>query len=112
MEINIKKEGTCSVVEIKGRLDTSNFATLEKALDKLIEKGEMALLLDCMYLDYVSSSGLRVFLVALKKMKKLHGKFLMCNLQESIQEIFEVSGFISIFDVYGSKEEAMQNIKN
>ncbi len=112
MELSIKKNEKCTVVEIKGRLDTTNYATLENNLNKVIDEGEKALLIDCMNLDYVSSSGLRVFLVALKKLSQLNGKFIMCNLQENILEIFEISGFISIFQVYNSKEEALNACLN
>jgi anti-anti-sigma factor len=111
MEIVIKKNDTCTVVEINGRLNTANFASLEKEFTQLIEKGERKLLVDCEKLDYVSSSGLRVFLVALKSLNKVNGKFVMCNLQESIIEIFEVSGFITIFEVYATKNEALEACK-
>ncbi|MFA6404313.1 MAG: STAS domain-containing protein [Salinivirgaceae bacterium] len=111
-EISIKKSEKVTVVEIKGRLDTTNYLTLESNLNQMIQAGERNLLIDCINLDYVSSSGLRVFLVALKKLNQINGKFVMCNLQENIQEIFEISGFISIFQVFSSKEEAMQACLN
>lgn len=107
MEIVSKKTDHCIIVEIKGRLDTTNYNTLEAEFNKIITKGSHSILVDCSNLVYVSSSGLRVFLVALKTLNKLNGKFLMSNLQENIQEIFEISGFISIFKVFGSNEEAM-----
>ncbi|MDA3890789.1 MAG: STAS domain-containing protein [Salinivirgaceae bacterium] len=107
MEITTKKHESCTIIEIKGRLNTTNFAELESEFNKLIDAGKRSLLVDCSALDYVSSSGLRVFLVALKALKKLNGKFVLCNLQEGILEVFEVSGFITIFEVYVTKEEAL-----
>lgn len=112
MEIVTKKDNTYTVFEIKGRLDTTNYLDLEKEFNRQIDNGNCHILVDCVNLDYVSSSGLRVFLVALKELKKQGGKFVMCNLQETIQEIFEISGFISIFDVYASKEEALKIFNN
>ncbi len=112
MDISVKKDSKCTVVEIKGRLDTTNYMALENNLNQMIQNGEHTLLIDCVNLDYVSSSGLRVFLVALKKLNQINGKFVMCNLQENIQEIFEVSGFIGIFKVYKSKEEAIEACLN
>lgn len=109
MEILTKQEGKCTIVEIKGRLDTTNYNNLETEFNKIIDKGNTSILVDCSNLVYVSSSGLRVFLVALKTLNKLNGKFLMSNLQENIQEIFEISGFISIFKVFASNEEALAN---
>lgn len=107
MEVTVKKETHCTLLEIKGRLDTTNYLELENKFIKLIENGEQNLLVDCANLDYVSSSGLRVFLIAFKTLNKTKGKFLLCNLQENVQEIFDVSGFISIFKVFKSREEAM-----
>jgi len=51
-------------------------------------------------LNYISSSGLRVFLVIQKKMVALKGQFKLCNLQPGIKEIFDISGFSSIFSVF------------
>lgn len=106
MEVEIKKEESCTVVSVKGRLDTTNYLKLEKQLDNLIKEGTNCLVVDCVNLAYVSSSGLRVFLIALKELNKQNGKFVICNLQESIKEIFEISGFISIFDVYDNINSA------
>ena len=112
MEISVKKSEKCTVIEIKGRLDTTNYLMLENNLNQMIQDGARTLLIDCLNLDYVSSSGLRVFLVTLKKLNQIDGKFVMYNLQENLQEIFEISGFIGIFQVYASKEEAMQACLN
>ncbi|MBI9067048.1 MAG: STAS domain-containing protein [Salinivirgaceae bacterium] len=112
MEIVTKKDNSFTVFEIKGRLDTTNYLDLEKEFTRQIDNGDRQILVDCDRLDYVSSSGLRVFLIALKELKKLGGKFVMCNLQNSIQEIFEISGFISIFDVYQTKDEARKVFNN
>jgi anti-sigma B factor antagonist len=111
MELAIKKSENCTVVEIKGKLNTTNFSSVEKEFAQLIEKGQHNILVDCENLDYVSSSGLRVFLVTLKSLNKLKGKFVLCNLQESIIDIFEVSGFITIFEVYKTKAQALEAFK-
>jgi anti-anti-sigma factor len=111
MELAIKKSENCTIVEIKGKLNTTNFSSVEKEFGQLIEKGEHNILVDCEHLDYVSSSGLRVFLVTLKSLNKLKGKFVLCNLQESIIDIFEVSGFITIFEVYKTKVQALEAFK-
>lgn len=112
MEIVTKKDKSITIFELKGRLDTTNYLELEQAFNHQIEMGDRQLLVDCENLDYVSSSGLRVFLVALKELKKQGGQFVMCNLQESILEIFEISGFISIFNVQDSKEQAFGVFNN
>jgi len=112
MEITTKKNEICTVVEVKGRLDTTNYLELENELNIQIQKGEHSILVDCGALDYVSSSGLRVFLIAFKELNKLKGKFVLCNLHESILEIFEISGFVNIFSVYSTRQEALDACSN
>ncbi|NQV01764.1 MAG: STAS domain-containing protein, partial [Bacteroidia bacterium] len=93
MEITEKNAENCTVVNINGRLDTTNYSVLEKKLMELIDTGDIRLLVNLSNMDYVSSSGLRILLMALKRITVAKGKFALCSLQENIQEIFEISGF-------------------
>ncbi len=104
-EINTDK---AVVIEIEGRLDTTNYGQLEKMIIDHINAGHLNILCDCGNMDYVSSSGLRIFLMALKKVNALKGKFVLCSLQENIREIFEISGFTSIFSIYDTQADALE----
>jgi anti-sigma B factor antagonist len=95
------------IIEIEGRLDTTNFSQLENKIMGNVDAGNINILVDCSDMDYVSSSGLRIFLMSLKKITGLNGQFVLCGLQESIREIFEISGFTSIFKIYTNQEEAL-----
>jgi len=108
MELIEQKIEKCVVVSITGRLDTTNYSLLEKKLTDLIDKREDKILIECSKMDYVSSSGLRILLMALKKITMVKGKFVLCNLQENIREIFEISGFTNIFEIYPTQEEALK----
>lgn len=108
--MNLKefKSEKAVVIEIEGRLDTTNYNQLEKKILEFIDANEINILIDCAKMDYVSSSGLRIFLMALKKITALKGKFLLCGLQENIAEIFEISGFTSIFQIFANQEKALE----
>jgi anti-anti-sigma factor len=108
MEINELKTDSCVVVSVVGRLDTTNYTILEKKLMDMIDAQQDRILVECSRMDYISSSGLRILLMALKKTNAVKGKFALCNLQENIHEIFEISGFTSIFEIHPSKEEALK----
>ncbi len=95
------------IIEIEGRLDTTNFSQLENKIFGHVDSGKINILVDCKDMDYVSSSGLRIFLMSLKKITSLDGQFVLCDLQESIHEIFEISGFTSIFKIYENQEKAL-----
>ncbi len=107
MNISRQKESNLTVVNISGRLDTTTYSTLSKELETLVSSGESNILVDCTNMDYISSSGLRVFLVYLKKVKSINGSFTLCGLQTMIKEIFSISGFTSLFNIYETREEAL-----
>ncbi len=108
MEIIEQKTDQCVIIGITGRLDTTNYSILEKKLMDLIDNHQDKILVDCSKMDYVSSSGLRILLMALKKITMQKGKFVLCGLQENIHEIFEISGFTSIFEIHSSPEVALR----
>jgi len=108
MEINEKKTESCIIIGIVGRLDTTNYGILEKKLKDLIDGRQYRILVDCSKMDYVSSSGLRILLMTLKSISQTNGKFVLCSLQENIKEIFEISGFNSIFEIYPTQVEALK----
>jgi anti-anti-sigma factor len=97
--------GFC-IINIDGRIDTSNFNVFEKEISEIIESGESNIVLNCNKLNYISSSGLRVFLIAQKKLMVLKGKLQLCEMQATIKEIFDISGFSSIFTIVETEELA------
>jgi anti-anti-sigma factor len=109
MNITLSKEGEVNVLEVEGRLDTTNYGELEHHLSALTENGENLILLDLEKLEYVSSSGLRILLMFLKKLKAAEGRFILCSMSSDIKEIFEISGFINIFEIFDSKAEALKS---
>lgn len=107
MDIKITTEGDISVVSIDGSLDTNTSKEAGEQFDKLLADGNIKLLVDLSSLDYISSAGLRVLLSTTKKLKPLKGEMRICGLNETVNEIFEISGFTMIFNVLKTAEEAM-----
>lgn len=109
MNITTKPIAQGTVVAIDGRIDTTNYNEFENAVNELFEQNVTAIYLDCSGLSYISSSGLRVFLTVQKKMMTTGGKFLLFAMQPTIKEIFDISGFSSIFSIFDTEEAALQN---
>lgn len=84
-------------VKVSGRLDTTTAPQLEQALKEAIGDNEF-LALNFEELEYLSSAGLRVILAAQKTMAK-QGKMVVQHVNETIMEIFEVTGFIDILTI-------------
>lgn len=108
MEVNFRKEEKALVVSVTGRMDAVSAPDFDKQVEKEIDKGETCFVLDLSGLDYISSAGLRSMLVLAKKLKSKEGGLVLCGLQEMVIEVFEVSGFTTIFEIYGSLKEAME----
>jgi len=92
-----------------GRLDTNNYLDAEKLVAAHVEAGDTKIIFDFSKTDYVSSAGLRVILKA-AKLVRADGKIALCNSNEQIHEVLEISGFLDMLDHYGSLEEAMQSV--
>lgn len=108
MNITIEKVNDFTVLKIDGRIDTSNFSVFEEQINQLFNKGIKKFILDCSGLKYISSSGLRVFLVAQKKTISLQGNLYLCNMQPAIKEIFVISGFSNIFRIFDTLGDALE----
>ena len=97
MTIEKNLNGTELNVKVVGRLDTTTAPELETELKQSID-GVEKLTLDFAELEYLSSAGLRVILGAQKTMNK-QGEMIIKNVNETINEIFEVTGFIDILTI-------------
>jgi len=108
MNITKEKINSFCVLKIEGRIDTTNFYDFETEINLLFNSGEKNIIFNCSGLNYISSSGLRVFLITQKKSISLDGKLHLCCLQPTIKEIFDISGFSSIFQIFDSEQEALE----
>ena len=89
--------GTELNVKVSGRLDTTTAPELETALKESFDGAEK-LILDFSELEYLSSAGLRVLLQAQKVMNK-QGEMIVKNVNETVMEIFEVTGFSDVLTI-------------
>ena len=80
----------------------------QEQMTELIEKGEKKILVHFGKLDYISSAGLRILLIAAKQLKAAGGELRLCCLNEVVKEVFDISGFTTIFNVFGSETEALE----
>ena len=110
MEISEEQKGGVLTLGLSGKLDTTSSKAFEDRILAVIDAGARQLVVDLSRLDYVSSSGLRVFLLAAKRLNSANGKIVLCSLKDPVREVFDIVGFSSIFSVYGSHEEALKSL--
>ncbi len=107
MQIDSSVQGNHVVVRVTGRADSVASETLEQVLLQHIADGQVHLVMDFENLEYLSSSGLRVLIMAGKTTEQHGGSLTLARLSENIQEVPTVSGFIRLFTVAETVEKAI-----
>ena len=97
MTITKNQQDTALEITVSGRLDTTTAPQLEAELKHGIN-GITSLTLDFAELEYISSAGLRVLLAAQKVMNR-HGEMVIRNVNETVMEVFEITGFSDILTI-------------
>jgi anti-sigma B factor antagonist len=110
MDIIEARKDMAVLLTLKGRLDSSTSPALEEKIVLLLNAGEKQLAVNFGSLDYISSAGLRVLLMAAKRLKQSNGKIALYALKDHIREVFEIAGFLALFPVYSSEEGALRDI--
>ena len=110
MEITQENTHDVVVISLKGRLNVTTTAELEQVFAKLIEEKQSKVLVECRELEYISSAGLRVLLTAAKQFKKISGEIALAGLSQNVKQVFEISGFTSIFPIYTTRDEAVKSM--
>jgi anti-anti-sigma factor len=110
MEIEEESEGQRTILALKGRLDGTTSKGVEERVLKLIESGQRTLVFDLAQMDYISSIGLRVLMLAAKRLKPLGGSLAVCALQPSVNQVFEIAGFNTLFRSFETRAAAVQQL--
>ena len=108
MKLDTTTIDTVTVVEMEGNLDTNTSVDAQDHINALMDEGASKLLADFTKVDFVSSSGLRVLLATAKRLGGSGGSLRICGLNEAVNEVFEISGFSTILEVFSTRNDAMQ----
>lgn len=112
MQIKEEKNGDLLIVRVSEHLDTATSAIFESRLLGLVDRGERKIVVDCSGLEYVNSAGLKVFLLAAKRLEPLSGKLVLCALAPSVLMIFEMIGFTRIMKIVPTLDEATKVLRS
>ncbi len=107
MQLSIKSTNEVKILAFEGKLDTGTSPDAQQQLTRLIEAGGNRFLVNFEKLDYISSAGLCVLLAAAKQLKGIDSELRICSLNEVVAEVFDISGFTTIFKVFRSESEAL-----
>ncbi|MBI3234071.1 MAG: STAS domain-containing protein [Bacteroidetes bacterium] len=111
MKIEEIRMGDITLLMLEGRIDSNTSSEAETTILGVLDNGVTKLAVDFGHLDYISSAGLRVFLLAAKKLKKSGGNIALSSMKPHIKEVFDMSGFSALFSIFPDKDEAVKNLK-
>ncbi|MBP5800265.1 MAG: STAS domain-containing protein [Prevotella sp.] len=98
MNVTIKEEDNNYIVYFEGRLDTAAAPQVEKEMQTLYECSGHDIVLDCTKLQYISSSGLRLFLSLLKAAKPKGCHVFITGMSDTLRQVFAMTGFTNLFE--------------
>ncbi len=107
MAINAEREGSVLILRADGRIDGSNAADFLASAEDTIDTDDTGVILDLAGLTYISSAGLRIILLLAKDLRGRDVSFSVCSLSDSVSEIFSISGFDQIIDLYEDSTSAL-----
>ena len=109
MKVETSYAGSTAVAAVEGRIDSANAKDFSEELSAIMGKGVSSLVIDCGGLSYISSAGLRVLLIAIRRTNEAGGGLALCAVPDHVREVLEVSGFVRLTKVFLSAEEAKES---
>lgn len=107
MTIHETTQNGIAIIAPEGRIDTTTSPELDEVVRRTVDQGARDVLVDFASVDYISSAGLRVFLVLAKRMKDLRGRVVLCGMPQPVRQVFHLAGFLPLFKVEPSRDAAV-----
>jgi anti-sigma B factor antagonist len=99
MIFDIQENNGAYVAYVNGRLDTPAAVKAQQEIIPLLEHADAEITLDCAQLEYISSSGLRLFLTIRKEAAAKGGKVIIEHINDDIKKVFMMTGFFNLFEI-------------
>ncbi|HTP97030.1 MAG TPA: anti-sigma factor antagonist [Burkholderiales bacterium] len=111
MEVNISREQEVTIVEVSGRVDSSNAGALRERLTGIIGGGGSALLVDLQRVDYMTSAGFWSLLAAARLLEANLGRLVLCGIKGEVERLFDLTTFSEVFAIYPDRKRALAAIR-
>jgi anti-sigma B factor antagonist len=113
MKVRLETPGLATLVIPEGRLDFEAATGFQLQVEQVLAgagAAPAAVIIDCAALDYVSSAGLRVFVLAARAAQRAGASFAICALKPAVREVFELSGFSRLIAVHSDRAAALAQL--
>ena len=106
LDLNVRKEGDHSVLEVAGEIDVYTAPKLREQLIELVSDGSYHIVVDLEKVDFLDSTGLGVLVGGLKRVRNHDGSLQLVCTQEKILKIFRITGLTKVFPIHSSVGDA------
>jgi len=103
-------DGVC-VINVAGRMDATTVTAFNEECRRVLDSGSKRIVIDLGSLEYISSAGLRGVLMMGKACKTAGATLAFCSMQAMVSDMFKLSGFNSILNLYASRDEALAGLR-
>jgi anti-anti-sigma factor len=107
MDVKEEQVGGVTVLQVKGRLDSTTSPMLGERLTAVLEAAKARVLVDFSQLEYISSAGFRILLQAAKRADQNTAKFVLCGVSGKVRQLFDLGGFLDLFSITSTREEGI-----
>ncbi len=113
MAVDLREEavGDVAILEVKGRIDSSSAPVVGERLGALLAGSDRRLVVDLAQLEYISSAGFRILLLAAKRADEAGSRFALCGVSGKVRQLFDLGGFLDLFAISGSREEGIAAVR-
>lgn len=95
------------ILDVIGRVDSTTAPTLQDRLAVVLGEPRAKLLVDFTKLDYISSAGFRILLLAAKRADESGCRLVLCGISGRIRQLFELAGFLDLFSIEATREDGL-----
>ena len=111
MDLREDTAGDVLILEVKGRIDSATAPALGERLTALLTGAGRRLVLDLAQLEYISSAGFRVLLLAGKRADAGESRLVLCGVSGKVRQLFDIGGFLDLFSITTSREEGIASVR-
>lgn len=110
MQIADAQQNGVRIVAPAGRIDSTTATEFERHLIACVTRGDRRLVVDLTGVDYISSAGLRVLLIAARRVQETGGRLGLCGLGDAVRHVFQLAGFLPLFAIRQTRDDAVAHV--
>ncbi len=107
MDVTISEMRRVTLLEVSGRVDSTNASQLGETLMSQIDAGRYQLVIDLSGVSYMSSAGLREMVAAVKKVRQYNGDLRIATPSDRVREVLDLAGLSAIFQIFPTQVDAV-----